>query len=51
MNPTSPDYVMVGNLILGGISGGLTVMVPLLVAQDSVPIADVSTATSTMQFL
>ena len=50
MTPASPEYVLVGNLILGGIAGGLTIMVPLLVSQNSVPTADVSTATSTMQF-
>lgn len=50
MTPTSPDYVLVGNLILGGLAGGLTIMVPMLVSQNSVPTADVSTATSTLQF-
>ena len=50
MTPSSPQYVTVGNLILGGLAGGLSIMVPLLVAQAAVPAADVSVATSTMQF-
>ena len=50
MGPKSPNYQLVGNLILGGLSTGLGIMVPLLVAQASVPTKDVSVATSTMQF-
>ena len=50
MTPSSPNYVLVGNLILGGLAGGLTFMIPMIVAQNSVPTADVSTATSTLQF-
>ena len=50
MGPKSPNYQLVGNLILGGLSCGLGIMVPLLVAQASVPTKDVSVATSTMQF-
>ena len=50
MTPDTPSYVLVGNLILGGLGGGISVMVPMIVAQASVDVRDVATATSSMQF-
>ena len=50
MTPTTPSYALVGNLILGGLGGGIAIMVPMIVAQASVDVKDVATATSSMQF-
>ena len=50
MTPASPSYVIIGNLILGGFAGGVSIIVPMLVSQASVPAADLSMATSTQQF-
>ena len=51
MTPSTPNYALVGNLILGGLVSGLSIMVPMLVAQNSVSKKDIAVATSTLQFV
>lgn len=50
MRPDTPSHQLVGFLILGGLAAGPNVQVPLLAAQNAVPMADVAAATSSIQF-
>ena len=50
MDADTPAYQTVGNLILGGLGGGMAIMVPMVLVQESVDVKDVATATASLQF-